>query len=184
MPNLRPNFQQRWQHFQDHGEWIRNGVRKSGCWDNESNVKLKHKDLLKPCEYSILIHMKQIIQYWYVYIEYLPIYRYLIRWVWLLWWYLMLLKFLSTSRYLILKGEMKKTLMPLTSLQEQVHGKMDTAASHPRRLSVRLEPLPGKPGIFLDSKVFHGKKRQKVRLKEPSKNGRFVKMILLFHFLR
>lgn len=41
-------------------------VRKSGCWDNESNVKLKHKDLLKPCEYSILIHMKQIIQYWYV----------------------------------------------------------------------------------------------------------------------
>lgn len=28
--------------------------------------------------------------------------------------------------------------------QEQVHGKMDTAASHPRRLSVRLEPLPGR----------------------------------------
>lgn len=62
MPNLRPNFQQRWQHFQD----PQRGVRKSGCWDNESNVKLKHKDLLKPCEYSILIHMKQIIQYWYV----------------------------------------------------------------------------------------------------------------------
>lgn len=59
MPNLRPNFQQRWQHFQD----PQRGVRKSGCWDNESNVKLKHKDLLKPCEYSILIHMKQIIQY-------------------------------------------------------------------------------------------------------------------------
>lgn len=59
----------------------------------------------------------------------------------------MLLKFLSTSRYLILKGEMKKTLMPLTSLQEQVHGKMDTAASHPRRLSVRLEPLPGARGF-------------------------------------
>ena len=86
----------------------------------------------------------------------------------------MLLKFPPISQYFILKGEMIH-LDAFDSLQEQVHGKIDTAESHPRRVSVRLEPLPGAKDLREE------KQSQKVRL-EPPKNGMLLKMIFQFIF--